>query len=503
MERISLFEEFKRARERRPGDAAFLVASGDRSLPISWRTFTDDIAVISFIIEANVPGAPIGILGENSYEWMVAHAACLFSGAVAVPIDVNLNAGEIADRLRTVDARVLVHSSLYAQKSREVAARIPGLITGGFGSRKTDFFLNASRKAIELGIKTIWSRSPADDDRVSMIVFTSGTTSEPRGAELTTRGLETFCEFAAQTLAMKHGDRSLMLLPLYHIFGIATTYLMLVRGVMLGVCPDFRRIYDAVERFRANFLFLVPALADILASKIAQHGSTASEALGAPIDWILTGGAPQPARSRERLAGLGVKVITGYGLTETTSLYSLSPSDGEPRPGSAGLSAAVHPDVETKVSDDGELMIRGPNVLKRYHNMPDRTAKVLDADGWFHTGDTGHIDEDGYIWVTGRISRTIVLSSGKKVAPEELESKIMAIHGVKEVMVWGDGSTREIAAAVYGDIPEETLKRAIGELNLSLPVYKRISRVLTRREPFPKTASGKIKLTPPDEIQTR
>ena len=504
MERISLFEEFKRAREQRPDEAAFLVASGDRSLPISWRTFTDDIAVISFIIEANVPGAPIGILGENSYEWMVAHAACLFSGAVAVPIDVNLNAAEIAERLRTVGARVLVHSSLYAHKSREVAARIPGLITGGFGSRKTDFFLNASRKAIELGLKTIWSRSPVESDRVSMIVFTSGTTSEPRGAELTTRGLETFCEFAAQTLAMKHGDRSLMLLPLYHIFGIATTYLMLVRGVKLGVCPDFRRIYDAVERFRANFLFLVPALADILASKIAQHGSSASEALGAPIDWILTGGAPQPARSRERLARLGVKVITGYGLTETTSLYSLSPSGDEPRPGSAGLSAAVrHPDVETKVSDDGELMIRGPNVLKRYHNMPDQTAEVLDEDGWFHTGDTGRIDEDGYVWVEGRISRTIVLSSGKKVAPEELESKVMSIHGVKEVLVFGDGSTREITAVVYGDISEEVLKREIGETNLSLPVYKRISRVFARKEPFPKTSSGKIKLTSPDEIQTR
>ncbi len=502
MKRICLFDEFKRARSERPDAPAFLVASGDRYLPISWRTFTDDIAIISFIIEANVPGEPVGILGENSYEWMVAHAACLFSGATAVPIDANLNAGEIAGRLNAVGARVLVHSSLYAHKSREVAARVKGLMTGSFGSRKTDVFLTASRKAVSLGLKTLWSRETVDCDRVSMIVFTSGTTSEPRGAELTTRGLEAFCEFGADMLQMKPGDRSLMLLPLYHIFGIATTYLMLVKGVALGVCPDFRRIYDAVERFRANFLFLVPALADILAAKIAQHGRTAEEALGGPIDWILTGGAPQPAHSRERLAELGVKVITGYGLTETTSLYSLSPSSENPRPGSAGL-AVRHPEIETKVSEDGELLIRGPNVLKRYHNMPERTAMVLDADGWFHTGDTGRIDEDGYVWITGRMSRTIILSSGKKIAPEELEAKLLTIAGVRESLVRGDGATREITAEVYGDITETELKNAVGRMNLDMPVYKRISRVIVRKEPFPKTASGKIKLNPPDEIQTR
>ena len=502
MKTINLFQEFKRARTECPNAPAFLVASGDRYLPISWRQFTDDIAVIAFIIEANVKQSAIGILGENSYEWMVAHAACLFSGATAVPVDVNLNADEIARRLKSVKSRVLVHSSLYSAKSREVAAKMPGLITGGFGSRKTDFFLNASRKAIELGLKTIWSRESVDVDRTSAIVFTSGTTSEPRGVELTIRGIETFCEYASSVLPMKPGDRSLMLLPLHHIFGICTTYCMLVKGVSLGVCPDFRRIYDAVERFRANYLFLVPALAEILASKIKQHGATAAEALGSPIDWILTGGAPQPMRTYERLKSLGVKVITGYGLTETTSLYSLAPTTGDPRPGSAGL-AVRHPKVETAVSPDGELLIRGPNVMKGYYDMPERTAKAIDSDGWFHTGDVGRIDADGFVWITGRMSRTIVLSSGKKVAPEELESKLLAIPGVLEALVSGDGASREIVATLYCEISDDEARHAVGELNRDLPVYMRISRVVMRKEPFPKTASGKIKLNPPDEIQTR
>ena len=502
MNKVNLFEAFRRAREERPGSSAFLVASGDRYLPISWRQFTDDIAVIAFIIDANVKHRAIGILGENSYEWMVVHAACLFSGAIAVPVDVNLNADEIAERLKSVNARVLVHSSLYSVKSHDVASKMPGLITGSFGSRKTDFFLNASRKAIELGLKTIWSRDSVDVERTSAIVFTSGTTSEPRGVELTIRGIETFCEFASSVLPMAPGDRSLMLLPLHHIFGIATTYMMLVRGVALGVCPDFRRIYDAVERFRANFLFLVPALAEILASKIAQHGDTAAVALGSPIDWILTGGAPQPRRTYEKMKQLGVKLITGYGLTETTSLYSLSSPDGDPRPGSAGL-AVRHPEVETSVSPEGELLIRGPNVMKGYYKMPERTAKAIDEDGWFHTGDVGRIDEDGFVWITGRISRTIVLSSGKKIAPEELEAKLLTLPGVLETIVSGDGATREVVATIYSEALEADVRRAVGELNRELPVYKRISRVVMRSTPFPKTASGKIKLNAPDEIQTR
>ena len=502
MNKIDLFKGFKRAREERPLSPAFLVASGDRYLSISWRQFTDDIAVIAFIIEANVKHGAIGILGENSYEWMVVHAACLFSGAVAVPVDVNLNADEIAQRLKSVKARVLVHSSLFSVKSHDVAARMPGLITGSFGSRKTDFFLNASRKAIELGLKTIWSHDSVDVERTSAIVFTSGTTSEPRGAELTIRGIETFCECAASVLPMSPSDRSLMLLPLHHIFGIATTYLMLVRGVALGVCPDFRRIYDAVERFRANFLFLVPALAEILAAKISQHGDSAAEALGSPIDWILTGGAPQPSRTYEKMKRLGVKLITGYGLTETTSLYSLSSPSGLYKPGSAGL-VARHPEVETAVSEDGELLIRGPSVMKGCYKMPERTAKAIDKDGWYHTGDVGRIDDDGFVWVTGRISRTIVLSSGKKIAPEELEAKLLALPGILETIVSGDGATREVVATIYGDASEDALRREVVELNKTLPVYKRISRVDVRTSPFPKTASGKIKLNPPDEIQTR
>ena len=488
-----LFEAFKKMREENPGAPAFLVTSGDRSLPISWRQFTDDIDLVVRLIRNHAPGSKVALLGENSYEWMVAHAAIVFSGAVAVPLDVNLTAQEIAERMTFSGATVLVHSSLYDEKAREVGRLVPGVIVGAFGSMRTERLLDRIR-ALFSGQKSVWSGPPPATDAVSTIMFTSGTTSRPRGAQLTLAGFEAFADSAGRVLRVERGKRSLMLLPLHHIFGICTSYFLLCNGVALGVCPDFRRLYDAVERFRVSFLFLVPALTEILAAKIARRGISAEEALGAPVEWVLVGGAPLPRRVYERLTSLGVKVVTGYGLTETSSLYSLAPSDGDPHVGSAGLVSQT-PGIETKVSESGELLLRGPAVMKGYYRDPERTAEAIDADGWFHTGDIGRIDADGFVWIEGRASRTIVLSSGKKVAPEELEEKLLAIPGILEAVVTGDSDTREIKAEVYGTIPEASVQRSVGQLNLMLPTYKRLHSVVVRKDPFPRTSSGKIKVS--------
>lgn len=488
-----IFEAFKSFREKTPDAPAFLVSLGDRSMPVTWRRFTDDIAAVCWIIENHAKGAAIALMGENSYEWMTAHAACLFSDAMVVPVDPNLPVDDIVSRLKLAGASVLLHSALYNEKAHAVAERIPGLSTGGFGSRKTDLFITAAVKAIGLASRKPWNLDRIDVKRVSARVFTSGTTSEPRAVELATEAIETFVESTSSALPMKRGDRSLMLLPLHHIFGICAVYTMLVNGVAIGVCPDYRRIYDVFERFRADFAFLVPALADILATKIAHKAASAEEALGQPIRWILTGGAALSRRTWEKLASLGVKTIGGYGLTETAACYSMSFDADLPRPCSAGRVSTAR-GVETKVSPDGELLIKGPCVMKGYFRMPEKTSAAFDSDGWFKTGDIGRIDPDGYVWITGRKSRTIVLSSGKKVAPEELEAKLLMLPGILEAMVSGTGETRDIKAEVYASVGEEAARRAVDALNAQLPVYERIKTVSIRKEPFPRTASGKISL---------
>ena len=495
----SILSQFRQNRDERPDEPAFLIAAGDRSVPITWREFAEDIEEIAWIVTHYAPGAVVGLLGENSYEWITAHAAGLFAGVTVVPLEVNLSAKEIVDRLAFTGATYLVHSALYVEKAHEVERMLPGLVVGGFGSHKADELMALARTALDMGDDSVFDLPERDEDETAMIVFTSGTTSKPRGAELTLHGIRTFSEFAEKTFRFQSGARSLMLLPLYHIFGLCTTYAMLCHGVSLGVCPDFRRIYDAVARFRANFLFLVPALADILATKIAQHGPSAETVLGTPIDWILVGGAPLVRRTYERLTALGIRPLGGYGLTETTSLYSLAPPDA-PRPGSAGLCCHGFGGMEAKVSPEGELLLRGPAVLKGYYKEPERTADVLSADGWFRTGDIGRIDEDVYVWITGRASRTIVLSSGKKVAPEELEERLLSIPGIHEAVVSGDGASRELVAEIYAVVSEDTVRRQIDALNRQQPVHKRINRVITRKEPFPRTASGKIQVRPPAAV---
>ena len=184
-----LFEAFKRMREERPGDPAFLVASGDRSLPINWRQFTDDIDLVVRLVGQYAPGEKVMLLGENSYEWLVAHAAVMFAGATVLPADVNMTAQEIAERIRFTGTSVLVYSALYSEKAHEVHALSPGLKTGGFGSLKTERFLDGVRRLFRPG-DSIWKRDSVATSHVSMIVFTSGTTSVPRGAELTIEGLE-------------------------------------------------------------------------------------------------------------------------------------------------------------------------------------------------------------------------------------------------------------------------------------------------------------------------
>jgi len=237
----------------------------------------------------------------------------------------------------------------------------------------------------------------------------------------------------------------------------------------------------------------VPALAEILAQKIQQKAGSAEEALGQPIDFILIGGAALPRRTYEHLTSLGVKMLTGYGLTETCAAYSITPLAGDPHVGAQGKASQAK-DVETKVSPEGELLIKGPCVMKGYYKQPERTAEVIDSDGWYHTGDIGSIDDDGFVWITGRASRTIILSSGKKVAPEELEEKLLSLPGIREAVVSGEGESRDIKAEVFSGISEEHTRRMISELNLTLPVYKRIKTIVIRKEPFPRTSSGKIKV---------
>lgn len=477
----TLFQTFKRNRDEHPDSAAFLLAEGETTRPVTWRAFARDIEVGGWLLGKYFPKSTVALLGENSYDWMRAHVTAMFSGGTVVPLETNLTSEEIVDRLAFTGARLLLCTAAYAEKAHAAAKLLPGLRVVAFGSERFRMRVAEARAALDAGAQGLFDLPPRDLGETSSIMFTSGTTSKPRGVELTLGNFGAFAESAGRMLPLEAGSRSLMVLPLYHIFGIASAYFMLGRGVALGVCSDFRRMFDCVVRFRAAGVFLVPALLEILAQKLELHGE------GVALDWVGTGGAPLPSRTRDRLEKRGLKIIQVYGLTETCALFSFSPYD-DPRPDTAGFASPIS---EVKVTEEGELAIRGPGVMKGYYRERELTAQVL-KDGWFHTGDTGTVDERGYVHVVGRRNRTIVLDSGKKVAPEELEERLMRLPGIHEALVTGDGTTRELKATVYATVSEETVRRQIAALNRQLPVYKRIRVIVARSEPFPRTGSGKI-----------
>jgi long-chain acyl-CoA synthetase len=214
-------------------------------------------------------------------------------------------------------------------------------------------------------------------------------------------------------------------------------------------------------------------------------------ALGGTIKELIIGGAALSKNQLQHIIDIGIPLSTCYGITECgpTIAFALS---FEYKLGTSGI---VIDGLNVRTSPAGEILVKGDNVMLGYYKDPEATAAKIDKDGWLHTGDIGRIDADGYVWIVGRASRTIVLSSGKKVAPEELEAKLLAIPGILEAVVSGEGETREIIAEVYGTIPERAIQNSVGQLNLSLPVYKRIKTTIVRSIPFPRTASGKIKVS--------
>ncbi len=491
-----IIDSFRKQRDERPDEAAFLITAGDSYLPITWRRFIHDIDVLACANHTLLkPGVVAALLGENSYEWMVCHAAGILSGAVIIPLETTLTPEEIARRLTFAGVSIVLHSALYADKAKQVAALLPHVTVSAFASKASRKNYNLAAQLIAKGeYQSIFDSPPRDPNEICSIVFTSGTTSEPRGVELSLSNFAAFPQGAGMMLPVTEKDRSLMVLPLHHIFGICSVYFLLTHGAAVGVCPDFRRLYDAVQRFRVTCAFLVPALADILARKLSIHqdeheDNDDDDEDDSRLDWVLTGGAPLAKHTHDLLQSLGIKVLQAYGLTETCSLFSID-SYNNPHHGTAGL---VSPLCEAKVTEDGELIVKGPNVLHGYYKNPEKTDEAI-RDGWFHTGDTGEITEDGAVKVIGRRNRTIVLSNGKKIAPEELEAKLEALLGVREACVSGKGGdSRELVAELYGVIPESVAKREVELLNRTLPMYKRIRNVKMRSEPFPRTASGKIK----------
>lgn len=518
---------------------------------ITYREFLQDVnAMGTALYEAGLRGKRVAIVGRNQYFWVVTHLACLMGGIVSVPIDKELPLLEMEDSLCRAKADAIMFDIKYEENI--AAVRTNGRSTLKFyfcmnaqadGCRSAEELVSEGAELIKAG-RTDFIDYKTDPNEMAILLFTSGTTSKSKAVMLSNRGLAVnVCDLLEYEVFDRHST-NIAFLPFHHILGSTGMLFTICDGMRTVFSDGIRYVKQNLSEYGVTFFLGVPALVDkmydSIISAIEKQGKTRSveraiklsrallkvhidirrilfrpiiRQLGGELKYIISGGAPLSLRVASGFHDLGIEIYQGYGLTETSPVLAAE-NKKHVRHGSIGI-PLKH--VEAVFSDRdadgiGELCVKAPNVMIGYYENEELTREVIDADGWFHTGDLGYMDKDGYIFLTGRKKDMIVLKNGKKAFPEEIEILIDAIPGVAESFVYGepidgDYSDPRIACEIryddslckeiYGDIDEKALRDVlwakVKEVNATIPHYKRVTDMILTTEPFIRTTSMKTK----------
>jgi long-chain acyl-CoA synthetase len=337
-------------------------------------------------------------------------------------------------------------------------------------------------------------------DAPCAIVFTAGTTGQSKGALLshkailagTVNGCMGFVDHDV------FGERYFLVLPLTHIFGYVRNMMTsLYTGSTLYICRDTKNMFREIPAYNPTIMIMVPALAEMALGLTRVMGA---KILGSSLKYIVAGAAVVAPHLAKEYNKLGVTLLAGYGLTESANLVSGNPTTLE-NPTSVGF---LYPNQEYKIVND-ELWLKGDNILTEYYNDPEETAKAFE-DGYFKTGDLVKFDDDGYMYIVGRIKDIIVLSSGENIAPEELESKFRELDCVRDCLIYKGINDNGVEALIFEMTPRVDVLKANGvenigeycvkkvtEVNNTLLNYQKVSKIIIRTEDFERTPSMKIK----------
>jgi long-chain acyl-CoA synthetase len=407
-------------------------------------------------------GDRICLLSENRPEWVLTDLAALSLGAVLVPIYPTLPSAQVEYIVRDAGATLLaVSDGKQLEKALAVRERLPDLrhivVMEPPAERPPEsatlaFAELAGRGAEGAGAEDRYQAlveavRPGD---LASIVYTSGTTGEPKGAMLTHGNFTSDAAATLRRFDLHHDDVFLTYIPLSHIFSRLVTY----AGIATGACTAFAQsiitVAGNIAEVRPTLLPTVPRLLESIqsramaaAAKGAAPGSL-KEQMGGRLRAIVSGGGPLAPETAQFFSRLGLLVVQGYGLTETAGVVAVQPLD-QPKIGTVGPPLEG---VEVRIAEDGEILCRGPNIMQGYYNKPEETRQVLEPDGWFHTGDIGDLDENGHLRITDRKKDLIVLSNGKKVAPQAIERVLKESPYISEVALFGDNQSVVVALII-------------------------------------------------------
>ena len=508
---------------------AFQARAGEGYRKITYRQIREIGSKIQAALAAMgvSQGDRVALLSENRPEWPISHYAITGMGAIAVPLDAMLRKEDIVPLLEDSEAKVIIASKNFIEFTKGTRVENNVLLMDDFEK------LNPAAGRIDVKIL------PED---LAAILYTSGTTGVPKGVMLTHRNLTSNVASTIQFFPVGPGDNFLSVLPLHHTFestvgmlcltclGAKITYAeslkshnilqnMQETGVthMLGVPLLYQLFYAGIQReveekkLRKVFgiLFAISRFfKHVLGINVGRAlFSTVHKKFGGKIKFMAVGGAPMDKDVLLNFDLMGFPIYQGYGLTETSPILTLNhPKKGNiPASNRYGSVGTALPGVKLKVVGNesiGEILAYGPNVMKGYYKRQDLTDEVIDKDGWFHTGDLGYMDKDGFLFITGRAKDVIVTGSGVNVYPEEIEFMMKKIPAIKEAAILGSkikegirkGMEEVLAVVVPNEnVSDEAVNQAIKELNQKLADFKRIARVIIRKEELPKTRLLKIK----------
>jgi long-chain acyl-CoA synthetase len=427
-------------------------------------------------------GDVVAIKLRNRVEFVVLLFACWRLGATVTPVNPSLTDAEVIRQLDASGARLLVAEDGVSAPGAIATLAVGNLYAKGPG----------------------WDGPPlVDPSTLALLIFTSGTTGEPKGVMLDHANLDAMAEMGRQALDIAQADRCLLILPLFHVNGIVVSVLMpLLAGASVVIAERFdpHTFFDTVQHHRPTFFSAVPTIYAMLAVLSEDvRPDTSSVRFG------ICGAAPASAELLERFeARYGFPLIEGYGLSEATCASTINPVTGERRTGTVGIAFpgqqirivdANGGDVATGV--DGEVTIAGPNVMRGYLGRADETARVV-IDGWLHTGDIGHLDIDGYLTLVGR-SKDMIIRGGENIYPKEIEDVLTSDPTVLEAAVVGvpDDKWGETVVAYVQPRPGRTINpEALQALcACKLAGYKRPTSI-TVMDAIPKNAVGKTDKDP-------
>ncbi len=552
VERVNNFRELlTRSNNLFSNKIAFIYKNNPKDSNYISHTYKDVYSDVKFLgtslLSLNLPKKRIAIIGPNRYEWCISYLAITTSGMVVVPLDKALPDNEIENSIIRSEIDAVIFDKKYVEFFKKLKNNPKTNIKQFICMDKVDDFTSL-QYLIENGNNLIDSGNDSynnvviDNKKMSVMLFTSGTTSISKIVMLSQYNICSNIYSTGCIAKVTSCDTFLSFLPLHHTYESTTTFLYgLYCGITIAFCDGLRYIVQNLKEYKVTGFVCVPLLLESMYKKIRnniekKHLTTlfniltlfcnfllkfgidirrivfksVLKQLGGHLRVIVYGAVSMDPTAIKGLSNLGINLLNGYGLTETSPILSAE-NDLYKKPGSVAFPL---PDMEVKIYEPneqgiGEIIAKGPSVMLGYYNNDEANKEVF-RDGWFHTGDLGYYDNDGYLFISGRKKNVIVLKNGKNIYPEEIEILVSRLPFVQENMVFGKPTddndlcisvkivyNREYMEKEYPNISKDNyydiIWKQIKELNKLLPPYKHIKNLILTDEPMIKTTTQKIK----------